>query len=254
MRRIGGAVLATALLAPATARAGRGVFGWLYDTNVVEENNVEIESRFEELDVQFASLGDHQTIWWLAPIVGLVEGLELALPVESQWNGEDNPVPGFVAGSTVPRRYGAELRYRFVARDASLVPFARVAVKHDVLGAVRTEADAVLSFDTWRIHAAADAGMIGDFSTRDSFSAANGDHHFEFHPGLGISVRAIDELRVGAELYGQLTLDQNENGHTWAAVGPDVAWARGRFWVAAAYGFGVYNIHAAPRVWLGIVL
>lgn len=254
MMRIRGAIVAAVLLAPASARAGRTFFGWLYDTEVVPAKSVEIESRVEEQDVQFASLGDRQTIWLVAPVVGIVDGLELALPIESQWNGEDNPVPGFVASANVPRRYGAELRYRFVAPDAAVAPLVRVAVKHDVAGAVRTEADVVLSGDTGRLHAIADAGMIADFSTRPAFSAMYGDRHVEFHPGLGASVRAVGQLRIGAELYGQLSLDANETGHSWAVVGPNVAWTYGRFWASAAYGFGVYGIHAAPRVVWGIAL
>ena len=246
------------LLAPTRAHAGRTLFGWLYDTEVVPEHGVELESKLEERDVQFASLGDHETRWWLAPVVGITDRLELALPIEAQWSTEDSPPPGFVAGSSVPRRYGAELRYRFVAPapvDApAFVPLARVAVKRDVTGAIRPEADVVVSYQHGRVHALVDAGVIADVATRSAFTLANGDRHVEFHPGLGVSVRVVRELRLGAELYGEWSLDQNETGHTWAIVAPNMAWAHGRFWMSAAYGIGVYGIRSAPRIVWGIAL
>jgi hypothetical protein len=246
------------VLAMPTAHAGRTFYGWLYGTEVVAERNVELESWIDERDVQFASLGDRQTTWTIAPVIGITDRLELALPLDSIWYGEDNPTPGFVAGSVVPQRYGAELRYRFVARDAvdapPFAPLVRVAIKRDVTGAVRPEADLVLSFQRGRFHALADAGLIADFSTSPAYSRANGDRHAEFHPGLGVSVRTVGDLRFGAELHVELALDASETGHTWGIAGPNVSWTHGRFWVSGVYGVGVYGIRSAPRVVWGFAL
>jgi len=167
-------------------------------------------------------------------------------------------VPGFASNAIVPRRYGGELRYRFVAQDPvappAFAPFVRVAILRDVTGALRPEADLVLSYQHDRVHAIIDAGIAADFSTSSEFSAMNGDRHGQAFPGFGVSVRVVDTLRVGAEAHVEWALDANEGGHTWAAAGPDVSWTLGRFWVSAAYGVGVYGIHSAPRVVWGIAL
>jgi hypothetical protein len=242
------------LLTPVTAHAGRTFYGWLYGTEVVPDRGVELDSWIDQRNVQFASLGDRETTWGLAPVVGVADGLELALPVESKWYSEDNPVPGFTSDAIVPRRYGAELRYRFVAQDSQLAPFVRAALKYDVTGALRPEANLVLSYQRDRVHLLVDAGFAADYSTTPAFSRTNGDHHVEAFPGLGVSVRVVDELRFGAEAHVEWALDANENGHTWAIAGPNVSWTHGRFWMSAAYGFGVYGIHSAPRLVWGIAL
>jgi hypothetical protein len=73
--------------------------------------------------------------------------------------------------------------------------------------------------------------------------------HEEVRPGIGASARVVGELRLGAELYAQLSRDATVP--SWAVIGPDLAWSRGRFWLAAAFGIGVKNVTAAPRLNLG---
>ncbi len=82
----------------------------------------------------------------------------------------------------------------------------------------------------------------------------NGDHHVEAFPGLGMSVRVVDTLRVGAEAHVDWAIDANEGGHTWGTAGPNVSYTLGRFWVTGMYGIGVYGIHSAPRVVWGVAL
>ena len=61
---------------------------------------------------------------------------------------------------------------------------------------------------------------------------------------------AVGDLRFGAEIFGQWSLD--DNGPSWAAVGPNLAWTHGRFWLSAAYGIGIHEIKDAPRMQWGI--
>ena len=61
----------------------------------------------------------------------------------------------------------------------------------------------------------------------------------------------VEQLRLGAEVYAELSRDSTVA--SWAAIGPNVAWQRGRFWLAGAFGIGVENITAAPRLDVGMV-
>jgi hypothetical protein len=63
-------------------------------------------------------------------------------------------------------------------------------------------------------------------------------------------VEVIDDLRLGAEVYAELDIDESAN--RWAIVAPNLAWSHGRTWISAAMGIGVYHISNAPRVMWGI--
>jgi hypothetical protein len=242
--------------ASGTARAGRTFYGWLYGTEVMPERGVELETWIDERNIQFQSTKDHETTWWVGALVGITDQLELALPIESKWYTEENPAAGFVGGTVAPQRYGVELRYRFVTQDPehapAFVPLVRVAIKRDITGALRPEADIVASYSCGRVHVSVDAGIVADVSTSTAFTATNGTHHVEFHPALGASIRVVGDLRLGAEAFGELSLDANEDGHSWAAAGPNIAWTHGRFWLSGAYGIGVYGIQSAPRLVWGV--
>jgi hypothetical protein len=249
-------VVASLLLATGTAHAGRTFYGWLYGTEVMPERGVELETWVDERNVQFTTSLDHETTWWVAPLVGITDQLELALPIESKWYTHEIP-PSMDGASIVPQRYGVELRYRFVTQDPvnapAIAPLLRVAVKRDVTGAIRPELDVIASFERGRFHALVDVGAVMDIATRGTFTTeAGGNPHVELHPGVGISLRAVGELRFGAEFYGEASLDNYEGGHSWWIVGPNIAWTHGRFWLSGSYGFGVYGIRSAPRAVWGV--
>ncbi|HUJ59917.1 MAG TPA: hypothetical protein VLX92_15540 [Kofleriaceae bacterium] len=237
------AVLGCALIAaPTSAVAGRSNFGWLYGTEVLPERGAEIATWLQEtndLDQE-----DHlsETRWWIAPMIGITDQLELALPVELAWDRSD-----VVSGHSAFDRFGGELRYRFVSSDPvdapPLVPLLRVAVERAVLERATTipQADLVTSYDVGIVQMLVDLGMYAELSSATQ--------HFEFHPGAGVSVKAIGDLRFGAEVHAEITLD---SGSSWAAIGPNVAWAHGRSWLSAAYGIGIYHIRDAPRLQWGI--
>src|SRR5262249_42923542 len=123
-------------------------------------------------------------------------------------------------------------------------PLARVAVKRIVIGTRdqwQPEADLVGSYDAGDIHALVDLGVAGVVSA-DS-------QQFSFRPGAGVSVKAYEDLRLGAEVFAEIAIDK---GETWAMIGPDLAWSHGRTWLSAAYGIGFYHIRDAPRINWGI--
>lgn len=236
------AVLVVACLWPRTVHAGRSFYGWLYGTEVMPERGVELQTWILEEDNKYDNHEQQSSIWW-GPLIGITDQLELALPVELDWEHVDPDKATFTF-----KRFGIEARYRLVTADPveapPLVPLVRLAVKRDVTQRddVRVEADVVTSYEAGAVHALVDLGFVGDL-TPDT-------QHTELRPGGGVSVQVTGELRVGAEAYAELRLDSRDK--TWAAVGPNLAWTHGRFWLSGAFGIGVYHIKAAPRFMFGI--
>jgi hypothetical protein len=239
------AVLLVACLVPRTADAGRSFYGWLYTTEVMPERGVELQTWILDESGKYGTSNKETWIWWGA-VIGVTDQLELALPIELEWQSSE--VDDAVRASFTFKRFGIEARYRMASPDPaeapSLVPLVRLAAKRDVIvrDQLRVEGDVVLSYDIGALNAVVDIGVIADVATASS--------HTEVRPGGGISVRVASGLRLGVEAYSELSLDAR--GESWAAVGPNLAWTHGRFWLSGAFGIGVYHIKAAPRVMWGI--
>ena len=241
MRTAGLALLAI-LLAEGAAHAGRSHFGWLYDTETVPERGVELEQWITDQRRQGPTHQNETSIWW-APIVGVTDQLEVAIPVEWQWTSGDDPQ----RPRTFISNYGAELRYRLVTADPvdapAWVPLIRVAVDKPITEkqpAAELYADAVVSYTCGRVHAVADLGIYGDLHS--------GPDVWATQSGIGASIEVTEELRLGAEGYAELGLSSGSSEEDWAIVGPDLSWTHGRFWLSASYGVGVYQISSAPRI------
>jgi hypothetical protein len=237
------AVLLVACWLPRTAHAGRSFYGWLYGTEVLPERGVELQTWIVEENDKYGTNVKGTSVWW-GPLVGVTDQLELSLPLEMEWTTSDtNPTPSFTL-----RRFGIEAHYRLASPDpaeaAPLVPLVRIAAKRDVTlrDDVRVEADGVVSYDRGPVNVLVDIGFIGDLQS--------GSTHMELRPGGGLSIRTAGDLRVGAEVYSELSLDSRRE--SWALVGPNVAWTHGRFWLSGAFGIGIYHVRTAPRVMWGI--
>ncbi len=229
-------------LGPGTAHAGRTFYGWLYGTEVMPERGVELQTWIlEEID-KYGPSNNDSWLWW-GPLIGVTDQLELALPIEMLWSSSDVDKASFTL-----RRFGIEARYRLVPPDPAdapaLVPLVRVAVKRDIIvrDTLRVEADAVLSYEAGPVHALIDLGFVGDLTTVN--------RHTELRPGAGVSLRVASEVRFGAEVYSEVSLDSR--GESWALAGPNLSWTHGRFWLTGAFGIGLYHIKLAPRVMWGI--
>ena len=123
-----------------------------------------------------------------------------------------------------------------------------MAGKRDVTrrDAIIGQADLVGTYDlSESVQVAADLGFSAEVHTGKRAK------ELELHPGLGVSVKAVGDLRVGAEAYAELSLEDSTG--SWAVVGPDVAITHGRFWLSAAFGIGVYHISYAPRLVWGVL-
>lgn len=243
----GGVVLSgvavLALLAPGAAHAGRSFFGWLAGTEVMPERSVELQNWTSEENVLEARGDRSETTWGVGPFIGITDQLELFLPLEIIWAR----TPG-APGSTQLHNYGAEVRYRFVTMDPedapAFAPMLRVSAKRLVLDreVMRSEVGLVATYEAGSVVVAADVAARAEVS-RD-------DQVFTGHAGAGISVNVVGDLRAGAEVFSRLAADGD--GGTSAAVGPNLSWTHGRFWVSAAYAIGVYQIKTAPRLQWGI--
>jgi hypothetical protein len=233
--------LAFVTLAAGRASAGRTPFGWNYGTEVNPERMIESEVWISEENKKGDALADETLIWW-APTIGITPHLEGAIPIEFARTAD-----AMTPASTHIDHWGGELRYRFNSPDPiEAGPFTallRVAAKRivDARAGIRGEADLVLQVETGRLLVLADLGLVSEHVT---------DTSLEFRPGGGISVRAVEQLRLGVEAYSELNVQGDSV--TWLAVGPNASWTHGRFWLATTLGIGVFGIHTAPRVKFGI--
>jgi len=236
------AFLIVASLLPRTAHAGRSFYGWLYGTEVLPERGVELQTWILETNGKYVQDGKETSLWW-GPLIGVTDQLELSIPVEMEWQQTDVMAPSFTF-----KRFGLEARYRLVSSDPvdapAFAPLIRVAVKRDVTtrDVVVAEGDVVASYEVGALHTLVDLGVVGNLSSSHQT--------WQIRPGGGVSFALTSELRVGAELYAELHTDSASE--SWAAVGPNLAWTHGRFWLSAAFGIGVYHVNSAPRVMWGI--
>jgi hypothetical protein len=240
--RIALGVLLVVGLASGTAHAGRSYFGWLEGTEVMPERGVELQTWVFEENEKYSTHDKDTWLWW-GPVIGVTDQLELVLPIEMEWEASDDEKTIFTF-----RRFGAGARYRFVSQDPveapALVPLVQLTVMRDIQlrDDVHVEAAGAVSYETGAVMALAEVGFSGDFQPHNA--------HSELHPGAGVSIAVTGELRLGAEVYSEISFDSQTE--SWAAVGPDLSWTHGRFWVTGAFGIGVYNIRTAPRVMWGI--
>jgi hypothetical protein len=225
-----------------TAVAGRTPFGWSYGTEVNPERMIESETWISEENKKGDAKADETLIWW-APTIGITAHLEGAIPIELARTA-DLMTPG----STHLDHWGGELRYRFNSPDPiEAGPFTaliRVAAKRmvDARNGVRSEADLVLTFETGRFLISGDSGVVSEH-VPDTTT-------LEARPSGGISVLAVDKLRLGAEVYSELKVQGDSV--SWLVIGPNASWTHGRFWLATTLGIGVFGINTAPRVKFGI--
>jgi hypothetical protein len=105
------------------------------------------------------------------------------------------------------------------------------------------EVDLIGSYQTGIVHAVVNAGVVGDVSANDQ--------HFEAHTGAGASIETVSDLRFGAEVLAEISLDSDSSGN-WIGIGPNLSWSHGRSWLSASYLIGVYQIRDAPKLNWGI--
>ncbi len=228
--------LAAVTLVPREAQAGRRPFFWVWDTEVMPERGVEWESWYTE---RIMSKPTDQTQVWTAPIVGLTDRLELALPVEwSWWQGSQK---------TIFDWYGAELRYRIGDPDPDaagpLTGLVRLAVHRPIRSRseLRLEANAVASYQpSVSCKFNLDGGVVAVTSGSEALATYAG----------GGSCKAIGEFRVGAEFFGKVPLHSDVGAQAMTMAGPNFSFTHGRFWLTGGALIGITQFApvAMPRL------
>src|SRR5215475_4618088 len=163
MRSLG--LCALLMLVSVSAQAGRRLLAWPYDTETLPERGVEIEQWiWEKAKVDDANL---EAWLWFSPVVGITDQIELALPVEWQWQ---------YGLPTQFETYGLDLRWRLAPTDPEqawpVVPLFRAGVKRhvaNVVNGVGVELDAVVSADIEQL-----AHFVIDIGGKDLIQ---GDEH-----------------------------------------------------------------------------
>lgn len=232
------------LLGNATAQAGRTHFGWSYGTDVIPERGTELEWWILEENKEGDANKDETAFWW-GLLFAVTPHWELGITTEAQFEKSDAAEP-----SVRFTRWGGEVRYRPQSPDAiDAGPFAtkfRLGVKRliEERAGVRGEADVIVSYTSGRVHVAADLGVMA--------IRLPGDSEVELRPSGGISVRVVDDLRLGVETYAEVPFVGEDSA--WWVAGPTVSLTSGRFWGAATYGIGLLGIRDAPRITFGAAL
>lgn len=240
-------VLALVVAVPTSAHAGRTFYGWLQNTEVMPERGAEISTFVSEQNYLEDLDRLRDTTWWIGPSIGINDQLELTLPVEFAWDRSDHTGPrsNFTG-------YGAEIKYRFVTADPvdkpDFAPAIRVGVERVVTGprdVWEPRVDFLGSYETGAVHALVNLGVEASIGPKEQ--------QFQAVTGLGVSIETVEDIRVGAELFGQIALNDRDAGnYSWLAVGPNLAWSHGRSWLSASYGIGIYKVRDAPKLNWGI--
>ncbi|MDQ3338717.1 MAG: hypothetical protein M4D80_26425 [Myxococcota bacterium] len=243
MHRIAAGLLAL-LLGGATAHAGRTHFGWSYGTDVIPERGTELEWWILEENKEGDTNKDETAFWW-GLLFALSPHWEIGITTEAQFEKSDVEEPDVRF-----TRWGGELRYRPQSPDPiDAGPFAtkfRIGVKRliEERAGIRGEADVIASYTSGRVHVAADLGVIAIRLPEDE--------EVELRPSGGVSVRVVQDFRIGVETYAEVPVVGEDSA--WWVVGPTVSLTSGRFWGAATYGVGILGIRDAPRITFGAAL
>ncbi len=238
------AALIALLLGNATAHAGRSHFGWSYGTDIIPERGTELEWWILEENKEGATNKDETAFWW-GLLFAVTPHWEVGITTEAQFEKSDVEPPDVRF-----TRWGGELRYRPQSPDPiDAGPFAtkfRLGVKRVIedRAGIRGEADVIASYTHGRVHVAADLGLVGIRRPDDG--------EVELRPSGGVSVRVVQDFRLGVETYAEIRIVGEDKA--WWVVGPTASLTSGRVWVAATYGIGLLGIRDAPRLTFGAAL
>jgi hypothetical protein len=235
------ATLAFFLAQAPAAHAGRRVFGWLHDTDMLPERSVELEQWVSE---HSGNTPEWTTIWW-GPIVGVTDQIEIAMPVEIRY---DETPTGDVSELYT---WGLDLHWRLVTSDAEtapkIVPLVRAGVARMIQDGVRGELGLTVTADLGRVHVVAEAGAV-------VVKVEETTYDLRYGVGAVYALTEDRDLRAGVEVFGQVALhdtqDPKRDPDPWFSAGPTLFWSHGRFWATANLGFGLneWAPDYAPRI------
>lgn len=240
---------------PRLAQAGQRAFTWAYDTEIVPEGEVELETWLWARSRSPASPTRTARYWiWWGPVFGLTDHLELNLPLQIvSWAAP-------YGQQTQLESFEADLRYRLKPRTSQdpLQGLFRVAY-HQPTGfpePPRVDVNAVGSYDfDSGLHLVLDVGAQVGLSP---LTAAGGDLTTLLTYDLGIAYPVSDEIKVSVENFAELPV-LNLGGEAHEFVGPAFEWTRGRFWLTFGVLVGLTPVlketpHVMPRLLWAVAL
>jgi hypothetical protein len=248
------ALLVGAFGAPDEAAAGRKAFLFAYDSEIVPEGDVELEqwlwaeSRIPPNDQRPIARSALYWIWW-APVIGLTNHLELALPFQIVAS----------ANNTSVQFFSADALYRFFSRekDGGFQPLVRASYRQAIQArsAPSTlELDFVLTYGkpnelhlTTNVGASISAPWPENLPrpVTGTFSA-------------GLSFPLTSELRLSAEVLGEFQ-DRSSSAFPRYFAGGALSYTRGRLWLTAGTMVGITGLSSAtppfiPRLLWAVAL
>jgi hypothetical protein len=234
------AAMAIALLGADDADAGLRLSAWSFDTNTVPERHVELEQWITQNISGDDGMTGSTTFLW-APIVGVTDQIEVALPVTATHSR--------ALGTTQFETFGLEARWRLVPRDRDplirrkIVPLLRAGVRRLVADddAVRISGHAVVGFDpTPEIHVVVNAGV----------ATLTDPETIVIEYSAGATYAVTPDVRLGIDAFGDYAAVTPAAKQGRFSVGPAIALTHGRFWVAASVPIGLTSksADAIPRL------
>jgi len=221
----------------APAHAGLRTTAWNFDSETVPARQAELELWLTNL-VAGVDGAAGTTSLLVAPVIGLVDGVELALPMTFDYSRAD--------GATTMGVYGAEVRWRLapslLGRKTGWVPLLRAGARRSPASdeQIRLLGTAVLGGNpTPELHVVANLGVV---AITDPSAVA-----LEY--GAGALYAVTPDVKLGLDAFGRHQIKGTGPSAT-LAVGPALALTHGRFWLALSVPVGLTSDSpdVAPRM------
>lgn len=249
-RRLTTALLAALLAFPTLAHAGRRPYIWAYDTEIVPRGDVELEQWLWVRGRAPARPASRAVFWiWWAPVFGLSEALELALPFQ---------LLAVRGNPALLESFEADLRYRLTPRDQEdgLSALLRLAYHHTIVSRPsRVDANAVASYLLpGKLRLTADLGL--QLSLPMLQGAADPPQLLATY-AAGASLPFTEELRGSIEVFGEIDPSGARPQHHF--IGTTLAYSFGRVWITAGVLYGLTPLfpdtpHFMPRLIWAVAL
>ena len=218
------------LLAAGDARAGGRPYAFVQGTQAVSDGGLELENWFGDVRPRGGAPGDWE--WWLGPVVGASDHVEVGLFGIFGQRAASSSSAGALSFDSlrlqatwqpVDRgRWPVDVRVR-----AELgLPVGGERITSGWLGAIAGK-------DVGRLDVTANAGGWEEWTQQDGRTRASS----YVQGGLGASLAIARGLRAGGELFAWRKVD-DAHDHEYVG-GPSIAYGQGRFWTAATAGFGI---------------
>ena len=261
------ALILASTFAPLCAEAGRSAFLFVYDTEIVPEGDVELEQWWwsESRIPRNNERPNGRPAWywiWSAPVIGLSNHLELALPFQIF----------ATANSTSLEQFSAEAYYRFYSREkeGGFQPLVRLSYHHairqgpgSIVDPSTVETNVVLGFGKPNalhlvVNASAEVSLPwpeGQAQLPRPFllPSVSGGVSYPLVPG--------GELRLSAEALAEFQWSDDPKSRDFPRyfVGGALSWTRGRVWITAGTMVGLTGLSSAsppfiPRLLWAVAL